>query len=569
MVSPDRRSHVSGALMKEDKVRNLRSRPRTSRFVLATSVLLAIVLVGCTPAAPATTGPGSPGTPSAPPPTQQPTASPSPGQGAGQPPEIAICLNADVTTLDTRVLTILNVRTILGNILDYPIQLANEGDDLVLKPHLVTSWENIDPLTWRLQLRQGVSFHNGEPFNAEAFKFSIETQKNATATMTFYLGNISEVRIIDEYTVDLITATPNPLTIPNLVQVYIYPPQYTQEVGEGFASSPVGTGPFKFVEWVQGDHVTLEANDDYWDTETWPDGPPVDQVVFRFCPDVTTRLAMLQRGEVDLIDNVEPEQVPEIEANPNLKTQQERGFKRIYMQIHAVPGAAPPLDDVRVRRAINHAVDRDAITQSLYRGLAVPYVGHTHEGLECRNTTLEEYAYDPDLARQLLSEAGYPDGFTIDLFTTAGAFPKDRDMAQAVAAQLAAVGITANIVQLEFNDYSTRFRDGDLPGLSVARRTTNTGDPADQFRFTSWRNASFNYVPDPAYDQMFEATETVTDLAARCEMLKDVEAYIWNEMVPQVALFDLVDVFGLNADLNWIPVNRRENIDLRGLQNNP
>jgi peptide/nickel transport system substrate-binding protein len=521
----------------------------------ALALAMVIGITACSPA---------PGTS----PTTGATAAPA-APAARQPSSISVCVNSDVTTLDTRVLTILNVRTILGNILDYPIQLANEGDKLVLKPHLVTSWTNRDPLTWRLQLRQGVKFHNGEAFNAEAFKFSIEAQKDRTATLKFYLGNIKEVKIVDEFTVDLITATPSPLTIPNLVQVYVYPPKYTQEAGDKFSERPIGTGPFRFVEWVKGDHVGLEANKEYWDTKTWPKGPPVDKLTFRFCPDPTTRIAMLQRGEIDLIDNVDVEQLATIKNNPNTKSYQAPGYKRIYLAIYARPGEVKPLDDVRVRKALNHAIDKQAIATSLLGGLATPYAGHTHVGLECRNTDLKPFAYDQATAKRLLTEAGYPNGFSVDLFTTTGAFPKDRDLAQAVAAQLGQVGVKVNIVPLEFADYSTRFNTGNVKGLAVARRTTNTGDPADQFRFTIWRGAGFNYVNDPKFDTMFEATETVTDLAKRCQMLKDVEAYIWNEMVPQVAIYDLTDIFGLNAKLNWIPVNRRENIDLRGLQNNP
>jgi peptide/nickel transport system substrate-binding protein len=503
----------------------------------------------CAPAAPGTSGGGTAAT--------------------KQPSSVTVCISSDVTTLDTRVLTILNVRTILGNILDYPLQLASEGDKLVVKPFLVTKWDNKDPLTWRLTLRQGVKFSNGEPFNADAFKFSIDNQKDKTATLKFYLGNIKDVNKIDDYTVDLVTSTPSPLTIPNLVQVYMYPPKYTQEVGDKFGEKPIGTGPFKFVEWVKGDHVALEANKDYWDTTTWPKGPPIDKLTFKFCPDPTTRIAMLQRGEVDLIDNVDPDQVATIKSNNKLKIYSAPGYKRIYLTIYGRPGEVKPLDDVRVRRALNYAVDKAAIAKSLLGDLAVPYAGFTHTGLDCKNTDLKPFGFDQAQAKKLLADAGYPNGFSVDLFTTTGAFPKDRDLAQALAAQYAQVGVKANVVPLEFADYSTRIGQGNLKGLAVARRTTNVGDPADQFRFQIWSKGGFDYVPDTKYDQMFEATETVTDTAKRCQMLKDVEAYIWNEMVPQVALYDLVDVFGLNSQLNWIPINRRENIDLRGLQKNP
>ena len=523
---------------------------RSYRWLVALGVALATI-AGCA-ANPASQAPsGGSGAP---------TPAPS-----GSSKSIAVCLNADVTTLDVRVQTILNVRSVQGNIQDYPVQLRGEGDNLVVEPWLVTSWQVVDPLTWRLKLREGVLFHNGEPFNAEAFKYSIELQKAVETGIRNYVIGIKEVKVVDTYTVDLVTAAPSPLTIPNLSAIYIYPPKYTEEVGKGFSDHPIGTGPFVFGEWVKGDHITLTANTKYWNTDLWPAGPPVSQVTYRFCPDTTTKLAMLQRGEVQLIDNVQAEQIATIEADAKLKIYKAPGYKRIYLLIYARPEAGP-LANPKVRMALNLAIDRDAIVSGLFNGLAVKYGGHTHTGLPCKNPDLKPYARDLDAARKLLTEAGVGSGFTVDLFTPVGAFPKDRDVTQAVAAQLAEVGIKANITTLEFNDYSTRLNKGTLTGLSLARRTTNTGDPTDSYRFNMSSKAPFNYIPDEKFDRLFEETETMTDVAARCAKLRDeVEPYLVNEVVPEVQLYDLVDVFGLSADLAWTPVNRRENLDLRGL----
>lgn len=503
------------------------------------------------------------GTQSAPPATSTADA-PSKEAAASMAKNITVCLPADVTTLDIRVQTTRNLRSIVGNIHDSLI--ATWGPKLELVPQLATSWEYIDPLTLRLKLRNGVTFTNGEAFNAQAVKYSIESQQGGKGTVRTYLSEIKEVRVVDDYTVDLITHKPSAILVRNLTAALIYPPKYGQEMGDKFSENPIGTGPFKFVEWVRGDHVTLEANREYWNTSLWDGPPPVDQVMFKVCSEVSTRLAMLQQQEADLIDNILPEMVPQIDNQTNTRTVSFPGYKRIFLHIDARAGSAPPLDDVRVRQALNYAIDRDLIIKSLLSGYAKPYTGFVHPGFLSQHKDVQPYRYDPDLAKKLLAEAGVTNGFEVNLYTPVGTYLKDKEVCEAIQAQLDMIGVKVNLVPMEFADYISKLINRELKGLSLDRRLVNTGDPVDGYLYMLYSKGGVPYISDPVFDKMLEEANTTADATKRIELISNtIEPYVWNKMVSEVALYDITDIYGLSSEIVWHPVNLQEQIDLRGL----
>jgi peptide/nickel transport system substrate-binding protein len=477
---------------------------------------------------------------------------------------LVVCLYADVSTLDIRVQTTRNLRSVVGNIHDTLVGLS--GETLVLTPQLATSWENRDPLTWRLHLRRGVSFTNGEPFNAQAVKYSIESQQSGRGSVRTYLSNIAEVRAVDDFTVDLVTARPDVMTIRNLTGAYMYPPEYGRTAGDAFAQRPIGSGPFTFVEWRKGESVTLQANRAYWDTSLWPNGPPVDTVVFRVCPNPATRIAMLLTGEADVIDNLPPEQLTRLAGQPRISIIKFPGYKRFFLHIDARQGSARPLDDVRVRRALNYAIDRRAIIASLLPEQAVPYRGFVQEGLPDAPAALEPYEFDRSKARALMAEAGLRDGFDVDLFSPVGAYVKDKEVSEAIQAQLREIGVRARLLPMEYADYTSRHSALELRGLTLNRRLVNTGDPVDGYLYMLASKGGAPYIPTPRFDGMLNEANGLFDPAARSRYLATVvEPFVWNELVPEVSLYDLVDAFAVSDRIKWHPVNRQEQIDLRGL----
>ena len=235
---------------------------------------------------------------------------------------------------------------------------------------LAESWRLVSPTTYQFKLRRGVKFHNGEPFNAEAVKFSIERQlTHPKSRAKAALGPVERVEIVDEYTVNVVSKGPFPVLLARMTyagsgSVVMLPPKYVAEKGDDFAAHPIGTGPFKFVEWVKGDRVTLEANPDYWRAK-----PKVQRVTFRFIPETATRIASLLNGETDIIENIPPDQVDRVAGSPNATVgKTSDGMIVAYYQFDT--RADSPVKNVKVRQAISHAIDWDTIVKDLLRGHA-------------------------------------------------------------------------------------------------------------------------------------------------------------------------------------------------------
>jgi peptide/nickel transport system substrate-binding protein len=299
-----------------------------------------------------------------------------------------------------------------------------------------------------------VKFHDGEPFNAAAVKFSIERQlSHPKSRAKAALAPVERVEIVDDYTVNVISKGPFPaLLVRNTYagsgSVVMLPPKYLQEKGdEAFAARPVGTGAFRFVEWVKGDHVTLEANPDYWRAK-----PRVSRVVFRFVPETATRIASLLNGETDIIENVPPDQVERVSSNPGTvigKTSD--GMIVAYYQFDT--RADSPVKSKKVREAISAAIDWDTIIRDLLRGHArrrpIP-LDPRDFGVD---PGLKAAAYDPERAKRLLVEAGYAGGFSFTMPTSDGRYMQDRAVSEAVAAYLGKVGIKVTVQPTEWGVY--------------------------------------------------------------------------------------------------------------------
>jgi peptide/nickel transport system substrate-binding protein len=374
-----------------------------------------------------------------------------PGQAAAQQgPRLTIGLSAEPTTLDPHLSGEIPAHNIARNIFD-ALLFRDEG--MRLTGGLAESWRLVNPTTYQFKLRRGVKFHNGEPFNAEAVKFSIERQLNhAKSRAKAALAPVEKVEVVDEYTVNVVSKGPFPVLLARMTyagsgSVVMLPPKYVQEKGDDFAAHPIGTGPFKFVEWVKGDRVTLEANPDYWRGK-----PRVQRVTFRFVPETATRIASLLNGETDIIENVPPDQVERVAGSPNAvvgKTSD--GMIVAYYQFDT--RADSPVKNRKVREAINHAIDWDTIVKDLLRGHARRRPVPLDPGDLGMNPGVKTFAYDPEKAKKLLAEAGYPNGFAFTMPTSNGRYMEDRAVTEAIAAYLGKVGIKATVQPTEWGVY--------------------------------------------------------------------------------------------------------------------
>jgi peptide/nickel transport system substrate-binding protein len=308
-----------------------------------------------------------------------------------------------------------------------------EGEMSGLRPMLAESWEIVDDHTWRLHLRQGVVFHNGAPFNAEAVKFSIERPHQPG----FETGDkiidvpISHVEIIDDYTVDIVTHEPVPILPQRLTRngAFILEPGHYADLSQDESSRmPVGTGPFKLVEWQRDQRIVLERNEDYWGKQ-----PNFDRLVFRVVPEPATMLVEALTGEIDIAP-VAADMVDEVDNTDGVHVVIGDSLVRATLIVNVDKHEA--LQDPRVRQAMQWAIDTQALIDAYALGRAqqsVTMVSPPYEG-----TGLEPYGYDPARAKELLAEAGWEDGFQIELDV---AHPDAFDWAEAAAFFLGEVGI--------------------------------------------------------------------------------------------------------------------------------
>lgn len=327
--------------------------------------------------------------------------------------------------------------------------LARFDEKLKIVPGLSTKWEQSkDGLTWTFFLRKGVKFHDGTPFNAEAAKVFIERmigpEKPSRAGL--YTPFVNSVEVVDDYTVKIRLKTPFAFFLNNLAHSAsgIISPTALKTYGKDISRRAVGTGPFKFVEWIHGDHLTMVRNDDYWGGK-----PYLDKIIVKTVKEDSARVMMLQSGDAQLIVRIPSEDVPRLEKDPNIKLDSTETLRVLYIAINCFK---KPFTDVRVRQALNYAVDKEAIVKSLYQGRALVSAGIVPP-LATGYFPVQGYPYDPEKAKKLLAEAGYPNGFKAKLWSPQGRYPKDFEMAQAIQQQLKKVGVDCTLDTMEWAAY--------------------------------------------------------------------------------------------------------------------
>lgn len=425
--------------------------------------------------------------------------------------------------------------TIVDNIFD---TLVMRDKDMKLVPGLATSWKAIDDTTWEFKLRQGVKFHNGEDFNADAVKFSIDRVLDpaAKSPTVSYIRTIDSVEVVDPLTVRIKTKGPDPLlpTRMSRYPTYIVPPKYVKEVGnDKFATHPVGTGPYKFVEFIPDQHVILEANKDYW-----RGAPSIDKVTWRAIPDGTARVTALLTGEVDLIENVPVDVAPMVKASPDADlVQVKNGGLTIYLGLVM---NEKPLDNVKVRQALNMAIDRKSIVDNILQGMASPrgtQVGAADFGYK----DVPVPAFDPAKAKALLAEAGFPNGFSIKMQST-HRYLKDGEVAQAIAQEFGDIGVKVDQEVLDWSVYTQQVpRKGPIFMLGWGSTQTLDADAAVYAIFKTGEPYSTASIPE--LDKLLDESRTIVDPAKREAVLDKIQD-LAAEQVPVIPLYQEDALYG-------------------------
>jgi peptide/nickel transport system substrate-binding protein len=427
--------------------------------------------------------------------------------------------------------------------------LVAQDENGEIVPALAVEWSNPDDMTWRFKLRQGVKFHNGEAFNAEAVKASFDRALDPEFKAPYFsrISHIKAVEVVDEYTVDFKTEKPFPTMLLSLYEAsfpaLIVPPAYSKKAnGAEIAAKPIGTGPYRFVEWLKDERVVLEANPDYWGGK-----PAIEKVVFRPIAETRTRIAELTSGGVDIVVDVPPEDMLSLNRG-DTKIATVSSDSLYFLAFDTIRDT--PLKDKRVRQAINYAVDVDAIQQALLNGmgtriaLTLPANGFAYD------PAWKPYAYDPKKAKTLLTEAGYPNGFEVPFMTRKGRYMKDAEIVEATAGFLAKVGIKAKIQYLEPGVWGQvsekKGREGiTFPGWSGR-------DPQLVWAPLLMTGQYQSYYSNPELDELLAAGASTIDPKARKEIYSKAAAII-KEEAPHLPMIQPPLIYGLDAKLNWTP----------------
>jgi len=445
---------------------------------------------------------------------------------------------AEPASLDPHAVTAVNDFRINVNIYDGLVRY--DANSLNVEPALATSWTiSEDGLVYTFTLRQGVTFHDGSPFNADAVVFNFERMLDENHPFhntgpfplagQFY-GNLDNIRATGEFEVEMTLSSPFAPFMSNLAYPagLIISPAAVEAHGADVGRNPSGTGPFRFVEWLSNERVTLEANADYWDG-----APSVSGVVFRPIVEATTRVNELRAGGVDMIVEVTPDEVAGLSADANFTVHQQAGPHVWFLILNVLEA---PFDDVRVRQAANHAINRVSLVEDVLQGSATvansptpPAFGSAH------NSDIKGYDYNPERAKELLAEAGYPNGVDVTFYVTEGGsgMLDPVPMGEAIQADLRAVGINASIQTFEWNSFLGEVNPGMKGKANIAQMAWMTDEPSTlpflTLRTNAWpEQGGFNsgYYSNPRVDALLEAAQVATNPAERDQLYRDMQEIV-------------------------------------------
>ncbi|EGL82837.1 ABC-type transporter, periplasmic subunit [Caldalkalibacillus thermarum TA2.A1] len=466
---------------------------------------------------------------------EEPAPEDTEGQGEEQAAEtpaaggdLKIAMNSDAVSLDPHGSNDVPSSNVANNIYE---TLVYQDENLEIQPLLAESWEQIDDTTWHFKLREDVTFTDGTPFNAEAVKVNLERildPEFGSQRAFIFEGWLEEVNVVDEYTVEFKTAYPFSPILAHLAHSagqMISPAAIEAERnGEtNIGTNPVGTGPFVLERWEAGQEIVLTRNENYW-------GEPakVDSITFIVVGEDATRLAMLETGDVHIVEPVAPSDVARVESSPNMELGRFDSLSLSYISFNT---QKEPFNDVRVRQAISMAINKEEIIDGILEGTGIPAKGPLAPNVFGYYDGLEQIEYNPERAKELLAEAGYPDGFSTTIWTNDN--QTRMDMAEVVQAQLKEIGIDVEIQVMEWGAYLEQTAQGEHDmfilgwvtvtadadyGLYALFHSKNHGEPGNR-----------SFYSNPEVDELLDAARQESDPDVRLDLYRQVQEYLVEE----------------------------------------
>ncbi|MBI4397100.1 MAG: ABC transporter substrate-binding protein [Elusimicrobia bacterium] len=427
---------------------------------------------------------------------------------------------------------------IIQQIFDGLVHFDSEGR---IEPALAVSWEQRDPLTMRFHLREGVRFHDGEPFNAESVRFTLERLLDPASNFPGwgFISTIDRVVVVDPQTVDIVTRIPDSLLLRRLAGfVFIMPPEAYAK--DGFEAHPIGTGPYRFARWTKGKEIELKPNPEYWERG---DSAP-EEVTFRFVP-VEKQLDLLLLGELDLVTELPGTATLPVSRNPDTHVVKKAAF---YTLTTTFNNSRSALKDARVRQAMNYAINKEELIRYDLMGNGLVIAGLSMPGEIGHNPDLKPYEYDPGKARKLLAEAGVPLPLKLRTLTRA----QGERTARIIAKQLQAVGIELDVYGVTTDADAIRDMSQKNLDIGIASLPDVMGHIFFLQSIVLYSKSPFSLQADPEYDRRLEAMVTELDEEKHERMAKDLDRYV-HEQAMSLFTYQRIRTYGLSRGVDFVP----------------
>ena len=489
------------------------------------------------------------------------------GVASGQERTLTWADGTDVATLDGAFTIDIASTTLLRHVAETLVKL---NPTLAVEPGLAESWSVAkDGVTWTFRLRRGPRFSSGAPVTAQAVKFNLERildPKTAAANRAA-LVSIASVEVVDDRTLKIVTKQPFPDLLRALADraaVVLDPADVAKHPVREVGRHPVGSGPYRVTAWTPGQQLVFERNPHWW-------GPPpeMERIVYKIVPEANTRLAMIRRREADLISKPPVEAIPQLESEPELRVLKIDGVQLMTFELLT---DKKPLDDVRVRRAIAHAIDRKAIIDGLLPGLASDYCAPVTPAVGKEFVAQQPcYEYSPTKSTALLAQAGYPNGFDMELWTSNGRYTKDREIGEAVQAMLTAVGIRARLRTMEWAAYTKSWTAPERTMWLIGR----SAGFADfiftrHFSKANWDSGANNNTRfyDPKVEDLLVRARQEMDPKRRAGYYREIQEIVW-QAVPIIPLHTIKVVVLTRANVTGLVVQADEELGLASVKRRP
>lgn len=477
------------------------------------------------------------------------SASAASGTSSNDSTTLTLAINADILTTDPQALNNGTTTSVLYNVFSNLVKYDDAGEIVM---DLAESYELLeDQVTWEFKIREDAVFHDGTPVTAEDVAWSLTrvmTDESSSDYMNF--SPLAEAVAVDDYTVHVVSDDPYPIMLQLLCKggAAVLPKAYFEEHGEeAWLANPIGSGPYQLTEYVKDDHVTLVPFADYYGEQN----PDWDEVIFRVVPESSTRVGELIAGNVDAVNMVIPTEWERVNGNEGTAVVNGPSTRVYQLALKTDKG---PTADLRVRQAIDLAIDDQTIVDTILQGAGTPMLTRVPSGVNgCNEDLVGKYNYDPERAKELLAEAGYPDGFSMKIEAPTGRYTMDAEISQAIVAMLSQVGITVDLQLLESSAYSNVFsahsaEDGFMTCFGLGFFDASYG-MIGYFGVNTSGESNWN---NQEYIDMYYEAEFNMNEEERTQLFQEMQQMVADE-VPYAIICQIDNSYGVKDSITMTP----------------